>query len=424
MRITGLELSRQTTKSKGLMESWSRKAVHALLSRITRGRLVLEEDGQVTEFGNAVGDSDLKAHIVVRDAAAFECVLRNGSIGAGEAFMLDYWDSPDLLQVVRLFVLNMNALDAMGQKQPMLRKVAGKLMHMFRKNTLSGSRKNISAHYDLSNQFFSHFLDNTMAYSSGIFKSEKDDLFTASENKFRHICERLQLKSNDHLLEIGTGWGGLAIYAAKHFGCKVTSTTLSHEQYCYARDWVKSEGLEDRITLLEKDYRDLPELNARFDKLVSVEMIEAVGAEFYSEYFRLCSALLKKDGLMLIQAITISDQRFEQSVGNPDFIKKYIFPGGQLPCNKVITRHIAEDTDMQLIGLEDITHDYARTLGAWRERFFANIEKIKALGTDNVFIRMWQYYLCFCEGGFQERVIHTGQFLVAKPEFRNLPRIQ
>jgi cyclopropane-fatty-acyl-phospholipid synthase len=260
-----------------------------------------------------------------------------------------------------------------------------------------------------------------MAYSSGIFADEKQSLFEASQKKFKHICDRLQLSAKDHLLEIGTGWGGLAIYAAKHFDCRVTTTTLSKEQYAYAKEWVLREGLEDKVTLLLKDYR---ELNGQFDKLVSVEMIEAVGAKYYPKYFSKCNELLKEDGLMLIQAITISDQRFQQSVKSMDFIKCYIFPGGQLPSNSVISKHIADDTNMQIVGLEDITLDYAETLKHWRQRFFQQLDSVKKLGIDDTFIRMWEYYLCFCEGGFRERVIHTGQFLVAKPGFRTLPTIK
>jgi cyclopropane-fatty-acyl-phospholipid synthase len=234
-------------------------------------------------------------------------------------------------------------------------------------------------------------------------------------NKFDRICQQLQLGPKDHLLEIGTGWGGLAIHAARHYGCRVTTTTISHEQYRHACDWVEREGLADRITLLEKDYR---ELEGRFDKLVSVEMIEAVGVKFYDDYFRTCSSLLKPDGLMLIQAITISDQRFEQSVNSIDFIKRYIFPGGQLPSNAVIADKVATQTDMQIIDLKDITLDYAKTLACWRERFWQRIDDVRQLGCDDLFIRMWQYYLCFCEGGFRERVIHTAQVLMAKPAFR------
>ena len=372
-------------------------------------------------FGERSSRPDLNAHVVVEDRRAYSMVLKNGDLGAGEAYMLGLWTSPQLLNVVRIFVANMHALERINGQKSWLSKISGSLTHFMRANSLKKAKENIAAHYDLSNDFFSLFLDETMAYSSGIFLHEEQSLQEASQQKFKHICDRLQLRSTDHLLEIGTGWGGLAIYAAKHYGCRVSTTTLSQEQFAYAEAWVKREGLEDQITLQLKDYRDL---DGQYDKLVSVEMIEAVGAKYYSQYFSKCNSLLKTDGLMLIQAITISDQRFQRSVNSLDFIKRYIFPGGQLPSNSVISKHIAEDTDMQLIGMEDITMDYALTLQHWRQRFFQKINAVKKLGIDDTFIRMWEYYLCFCEGGFRERVIHTGQFLMAKPHFRTLSAIK
>ena len=419
MRITAVDQSKPTLTSLINMTDLSRRAVHAILGKLAVGSLVLEEEGQISHFGNSEDDR-VAAVINVKNPAAFLSVLRDGSTGAGEAYMLGYWESPDLLEVIRLFVLNMHTLQEMGKQQPLWRRMAGKLFHALRSNSQVGSRRNIAAHYDLSNEFFSLFLDSSMAYSAGIFKKEGDTLHDASINKFQHICERLQLKPEDHLLEIGTGWGGLAVYAARNYGCRVTTTTISHEQYQHACKWVEKEGLKDLITVMEKDYR---EIEGCYDKLVSVEMIEAVGVKYYDEYFSTCSRMLKNDGLMLIQGITISDQRFEQSVQSIDFIKRYIFPGGQLPSNAVIADKVARKTDMQIIGLEDITMDYARTLKAWRTRFWDQIDEVRKLGTDDVFIRMWNYYLCFCEGGFRERAIHTAQYLIAKPGFRNLPRL-
>lgn len=397
----------------------ARKVIHAMLKKLSIGSLVLEENGQVTYFGNR-DDDRVNAVIRVRQPEAWLTVLKEGSTGAGESFMHGHWETPDLIEVVRLFVLNMHTLQDMSNKQPLWRKVAGKLFHAFKANSLRGSKSNIASHYDLGNDFFSLFLDPTMAYSAAMFSSGRESLDVAAISKFDHLCQRLQLSEQDHLLEIGTGWGGLAIHAAKHYGCRVTTTTISHEQYVHACEWVKREGLEERIILLEQDYR---ELEGEFDKLVSVEMIEAVGVSYYDDYFRTCNRLLKPDGLMLIQAITISDQRYQQSVRNIDFIKRYIFPGGQLPCNAIIADKVATQTDMQLIGLEDITLDYALTIRHWRERFWERIEEVRQLGCDDVFIRMWHYYLCFCEGGFQERVIHTAQYLMAKPEFRKMPGI-
>lgn len=420
MKTSDSNLAKPASDTKQLFGSPARQLLLALLGRLRRGSLLLVEDGSEQVFGEPRQQAAVQATIVVRDPAAFGMVLGGGSLGAGEAYMQGLWESPDLLQVIRLFVLNMDLLNRIDSRSSWPRRLAARLFHLLRRNTLAGSRANIAAHYDLSNEFFKLFLDSTMAYSAAIYTPATRTLQEASENKFRHVCQRLQLKPTDHLLEIGTGWGGLAIHAARHHGCRVTTTTLSREQAAHARAWIAREGLADRITVLEQDYR---ELSGQYDKLVSIEMIEAVGAEYYASYFRQVSGLLKPDGLALIQAITISDQRYAASLGNTDFIKRYIFPGGQLPSNAVIAGHLATDTDLQLVGLEDITLDYARTLRAWRERFQAALPEVRRLGFDERFIRMWRFYLCFCEGGFLERVIHTAQFLMAKPDFRTLPSL-
>jgi cyclopropane-fatty-acyl-phospholipid synthase len=420
-KITDTNLARTEKSVRRSFNSPARMLVLATLGRLQRGSLLLVEEGTERHFGETRHLADVQATLVVKHPDAWQFVLSNGSLGAGEAYMLGLWDSPDLLQVIRLFVLNLDLLNAMDNNGSWLKRLTARLFHLLHRNSLEGSRRNISAHYDLSNEFFQLFLDPTLAYSAAIFSSETQDLEAASRNKFQHVCTRLQLQPTDHLLEIGTGWGGLAIHAARHFGCRVTTTTLSKEQARHARAWIRQEGLEERITVLEQDYR---ELTGQYDKLVSIEMIEAVGAAYYGEYFSRCSALLQPDGLMLIQAITISDQRYEYSLRNTDFIKRYIFPGGQLPSNMVIAQHITRDTDMQLIGLEDITRDYARTLNLWRHNFQDALPAVRQLGFDEAFIRMWRFYLCFCEGGFMERVIHTGQFLMAKPGFRSLPVIK
>jgi len=420
LKITDSNLTKSASGDKKLFGNASRKLLMGMLARLQRGSLLLVEDNTEHLFGEPRQQASVQATVVIRDQAAFSMMLGSGSLGAGEAYMLGLWESPDLLQVIRLFGLNMGLLQSMDDQGSWPKRMAARLFHLLRRNTLQGSRANIAAHYDLSNEFFKLFLDPTMAYSAAIFTPDTTTLEQASTNKFRHVCQRLQLKSSDHLLEIGTGWGGLALYAARHHGCRVTTTTLSKEQAAHARAWIAREGLSERITVLEKDYR---ELEGQYDKLVSIEMIEAVGAEYYGAYFKRVSSLLKANGLALIQAITISDQRYAASLGNTDFIKRYIFPGGQLPSNAVIAHHVASDTDLQLIGLDDITHDYARTLRAWRERFQAALPEVRRQGFDEIFIRMWRYYLCFCEGGFMERVIHTGQFLMAKPDFRALPHI-
>jgi len=422
VKSTESDLAKPASKARRLFGNPSRQLFLAMLGRMRHGNLLLvEEDGTEHSFGEPRQQARVHSTIEVRDPAAYSLVLGAGSLGAGEAYMQGLWDSPDLLQTIRLFVLNMDLLRNMDQSGSWAGRMAARAFHLLHRNTLHGARGNIAAHYDLSNDFFKLFLDPTMAYSAGIFTPQTRTLEEASTNKFQHVCQRLQLQPTDHLLEIGTGWGGLALHAARHFGCRVTTTTLSAAQAGHAREWIAREGLSERITVLEKDYR---ELEGQYDKLVSIEMIEAVGAAYYSDYFARVSALLKPTGLGLIQSITISDQRYAASLGDTDFIKRYIFPGGQLPSNAVIASHVASATDMQLIGLEDITLDYAHTLHAWRDNFHAALPQVRRLGFDETFIRMWRYYLCYCEGGFMERVIHTAQFLLAKPQFRDLPGIR
>ena len=316
---------------------------------------------------------------------------------------------------MRLFSANMAALDNLDAKQSWVTRVALAISRRLNRNTRSGSRENIAAHYDLGNEFFELFLDPTMMYSSALFSDPAMTLESASEAKLDEICRQLELSPDDHLLEIGTGWGGMAIHAAKHFGCRVTTTTISAQQYEYACERVQQEGLEGQISLLCEDYRNL---SGDYDKLVSIEMIEAVGYEFYENYFETCTRLLKHDGKMVIQAITIADQRYQQAKDSVDYIKRYIFPGGCLPSVTVIAGHVASNTDMQIVHLRDITEDYAITLSHWRERFMDKLDALGAMGFDEEFIRLWEYYLCYCEGGFRERIISTVQLTLAKSGYR------
>ncbi|MDP2128862.1 MAG: cyclopropane-fatty-acyl-phospholipid synthase family protein [Pseudohongiella sp.] len=398
-------------------EKIARGLLFRKLAQLRAGRIVINEGSQSHIFGETHDDA-LTAHVIVENPAFYKAVVFNGSIGGGESYMQQHWHTPDLVTLVRIMVLNMNVLQGLDTGKALLARVMNKMQHIRNRNTVTGSRKNISAHYDLSNDFFATFLDPTMMYSAAIFRDESQSLHEASLNKLTHICERLQLKAGDHLIEIGTGWGSMAIHAAKYYGCKVTTTTISQEQYKHASERVKAEGLEDRVELLLKDYRDL---EGTYDKLVSIEMIEAVGHQYFSNYFAKCSSLLKPDGLMLIQAITISDQRYESAKAEVDFIQRYIFPGGCLPSNSAIANHIAQDTDMHIVGLEDITRDYAMTLDRWRKTFLGKVREIQALGFGTDFIRMWDYYLAYCQGGFMERVIHTAQIVMAKPECRLQP---
>jgi len=258
-------------------------------------------------------------------------------------------------------------------------------------------------------------------YSSAIYPSENSNLYKASIYKLDHICRRLKLTEKDHLLEIGTGWGGLAVHAAKHYGCRVTTTTISDEQFKFAEERIQQAGVENRVTLLNSDYR---KLSGHYDKIVSVEMIEAVGHEYFPQFFKICNGLLKEDGVALIQAITTDDRRYEKEKNKTDFIRRYIFPGGCLPSNGVMAKMLEKHTNMQCIGFDDITFHYARTLSDWRANFLTKLDEVRELGFSETFIRMWEFYFCYCEGGFAERVINTGQFLFAKPEYTDLPDIQ
>jgi cyclopropane-fatty-acyl-phospholipid synthase len=293
-----------------------------------------------------------------------------------------------------------------------------RMYHCNNKNTRAGSRCNIEAHYDLGNDFYALFLDETMTYSCAFFERPETTLAEASIAKYDRICRKLNLQKTDHLLEVGMGWGGFAIHAASHYGCRVTTTTISPSQYDWAKERIRKQGLEKRISLLLEDYRDL---SGTFDKLVSIEMIEAVGHHYLDAFFRQCAHLLRPDGIMALQAITITDQKYEAHKRDVDFIKRYIFPGSTLTSVTALCLSATRATDLKLFHLEDITVHYARTLREWRERFFKNIDKVRALGYSEPFIRMWEYYLCYCEGAFAERYIGDVQALFAKPSYRPSP---
>ncbi|MCX2976967.1 cyclopropane-fatty-acyl-phospholipid synthase [Candidatus Marimicrobium litorale] len=393
----------------------ARETLFRLLGKVEIGSLTMHEGPQSYHFGQHDDPAHPHAEIHIHDAAVYAQVLSGGSLGAGEAYIKARWSSPDPVQVTRLFSANMVAMESLDSGQSRIALMLLKIGHWLKRNTQKGSRENITAHYDLGNKFFELFLDPTMMYSAALFADPAASLEAASVAKLEEICRQLSLKPDDHLLEIGTGWGGMAIHAAKHYGCKVTTTTISAEQYEYACEQVKEEGLEDRVTLLCEDYRHL---TGQYDKLVSIEMIEAVGHQFYKDYFETCSRLLKDDGKMVLQAITIPDRRYEEARDSVDYIKRYIFPGGCLPSLSVMAEHVARDTDMQMVHLRDITEDYAITLARWRERFLLQTEAVEQMGFDQDFIRLWDYYLSYCEGGFRERIIGTVQLALAKPGFR------
>ena len=416
--LTPPSKSKASLSDRLMPKAWARSMILKHLGTMQRGQLVIKENGEKTVYGDQSDNVELVAELTIVDIDTYSALALNGVIGAGESYMEGHWTSPDLVKVIRFFVINMQTLDAMDGERTWLSRMGMWLLDRVNRNTIARAQKNISAHYDLGNDFFSLFLDQTMMYSSAVFADEKISLYEASNAKLETICQQLKLNADDHLVEIGTGWGGMAIYAAQNYGCRVTTTTISQEQFDFATKRVNDLGLNDQVTVLMQDYR---KLTGRYDKLVSIEMIEAVGRQYFSEYFSRCADLLKPDGLMLIQAITIADQRYDQATKAVDFIQRYIFPGGCLPSVNVIGHHVASNTDMMIISLSDIGRDYAITLERWREQFLEKLETVRSQGFDERFIRMWEYYLCYCEGGFRERVISTAQIVMAKPDYRAVP---
>jgi cyclopropane-fatty-acyl-phospholipid synthase len=399
--------------SGGGLDRWLRARVLSRLGAMSQGRLTIQDADGEHRVGNA-GDA-LHATVQVHDLRFWRLMASGGSVGAGEAFMAGLWDSPDPTAVVRVFARNRQLLEEMETGVARLVNAGLGLWHAFNRNSLKGSRRNISAHYDLGNDFFAEWLDERMMYSSALYLAADDTLEQAQLNKLDRICGKLRLTPDDHLLEIGTGWGGLAIHAAGRYGCRVTTTTISREQYQLARQRVHDAGLEDRVTLLTKDYRAL---EGRFDKVVSVEMIEAVGHQYLDTYLARIDELLEPDGLALIQAITIEDYRYASAVRNVDFIKRYIFPGAFIPSVSAITGAMARASRLGLVELADFGASYARTLDHWRERFEANWDRIREMGFDDTFRRRWLWYLAYCEGGFHERAISDVHLLMAGPRWR------
>ncbi|MBU2862252.1 cyclopropane-fatty-acyl-phospholipid synthase family protein [Reinekea marina] len=405
--MTVAQLSEQ--ESLGLAFKLCKK----LLSKLSFGSLELNYLDHQFVFGNPQ-DSGPHAKVTVHDKQVFARFLTGGTVAAGESYMDGQWDSENLTTLTQLF--SANIVKAKGRsswyEKPM--QLALRLANTLRQNSISGSKKNIKAHYDLGNDLFEAFLDPSMMYSSAIYPNEDATLAEAQQYKLKRICEKLDLKPTDHLLEIGTGWGAMAIYAAQHYGCKVTTTTLSDEQYSLTQERIKSLNLESQITLLKTDYR---ELTGQFDKLVSIEMIEAVGHSYMPGYFKQIDHLLNDKGIALLQCITIADQRYKQYRNSVDFIRKYIFPGGHLPSVSMIHNLIAEQTSMIATHFEDISMHYARTLRDWDEAFVKNYPFLPSDRYDERFYRMWRYYLTYCEGGFKEQAIGTHQIVFTKPQF-------
>jgi len=406
--------SKATVKGTAL-DKLARRIVLSRLEKLQDGQVVVSENGEHLTFGKLTDDLPLTAQLRVLSPKFYSDIAFGGSIGAGEAYIHGYWACTELSDLLRILLRNQDVLEQMDSGLALLSRPVQKLLHALNKNTRKGSRKNIAAHYDLGNEFYQLWLDPKMMYSCAYFDTQDTSLEDASTEKLDRICRKLDLTADDSLIEIGTGWGGFAIHAARHYGCHVTTTTISEQQYNYAKQAVADAGLEDKITLLFQDYRDL---EGKFDKLVSIEMIEAVGHAFHDEYFKKCCDLLKPDGQMLLQAITIADQRYDQYKTGVDFINRYIFPGGCLTSVTDMSRTMTKHTDMRVIHLEDIGSHYAMTLRNWHDRFFARIEEVRRLGYSDAFIRMWQFYLCYCESAFIERATGTVQMLIMRPGAR------
>jgi cyclopropane-fatty-acyl-phospholipid synthase len=406
----------------GTMVRLARNGLLGRLQHLTVGRLRLEDPWGTTTFGERggvdQGATGFDIALRITDPAAYLAMAARGTIGAAEAYMAGQLHVSDLTGMIRLFLQNRAVMESLEGGLARLGAPLMRLAHWYHRNTRQGSRRNIGAHYDLGNDFFSLFLDPTMMYSSAVFTRPDMGLDEAATTKLDLICQRLELRPEDHLLEIGTGWGGLALHAATHYGCRVTSTTISRNQFDHASRRVRVAGLEDRIQIVSQDYRDL---RGQYDKLVSVEMIEAVGLKFLDTYFRQCSQLLKPAGRLLIQAITIADRHYAAAKGQVDFIQKYIFPGGALPSVGAMLDSVSRVTDLQLTGLQDIGLDYARTLNLWRERFLVRLLEVRRQGYSEEFIRMWEWYLCYCEGGFLERTISDVHVVFDKPQSRLVP---
>jgi cyclopropane-fatty-acyl-phospholipid synthase len=394
--------------------NWTTKIAKRILlktlERLKEGCLEVVCPEQTYQFGDP--NAPMRGCVVVHDDRAFKRALFGGDIGFGEAYMDADWSSPNVVEVVRLVIRNLHLFEQEKTWLSAVKKKIDFVNHKLRPNTLNGSRKNIRAHYDLSNDFYQLFLDPTLAYSCGVYAKPDDSLIVSQLQKFDLICRKLQLAPEDHLLEIGTGWGGFAAYAARQYGCKVTTTTISKEQHDFAAERFARFGLANgQVNLLFEDYRNL---QGKFDKIVSIEMFEAVGFDYYDDYFKTCERLLAENGTMLLQTITIHDQRFNEYRNRADWIQKYIFPGGELATIKGILDSLARVTRLSLFHAENIGTHYARTLQVWRRNFHKALDKVRHLEFDERFINMWDYYLASCEAAFLERSIGDYQLLLAK----------
>lgn len=413
----GIARERPSTPAPGRATRWLKAGLLKQLNMLHGGTITLIDGHETHHLG--LGGS-IQVTVVIRHPRAWKRLAFGGTVGAAEAYMDDDWDADDLVALIRLFSINLDQVNArMENGSARFTRWVLNTAYRFQRNSLTGSRRNISAHYDIGNDLFATFLDRLhWMYSSAVFPSPDATLEEASTFKLDLMLEKLDVQPEHQLLEIGTGWGGLAIHAARTRKCHVTTTTISDEQYAHTEQRIKEEGLEDRITLLKQDYR---ELSGHFDRVISVEMIEAVGHQYLDTYLAKIDSLLKEDGQAMLQAITIRDQRFEDAKRDMDFIKRYIFPGGFLPSHHAMLSSMARKTSLNMVALDEIGLHYAHTLREWRHRFESHLESVRQMGYDERFIRMWRYYLCYCEGGFLERSIGTCHLLLAKPQAKPIP---
>lgn len=401
-----------TPRRLSWLDRAARKFLLDKLSGLRGGTIVLNDESGTARLGQP---GDLSAAVQIHRPSFFRHAILGGSLSVAESYLRGDWDCDNLTAFFRLFVRNMEAADQLDRGMSRLAKWVNRAYHAWNANSKLGSRRNIRAHYDLGNDLFRLMLDDTMAYSSGIFLTPTSSLRDASLEKMDRICRKLDLRPSDHLLEIGTGWGGLAIHAATQFGCRVTTTTISQQQFDVAQQRVAAAGLSDRVTLLLQDYRDL---TGQFDKLASIEMIEAVGYRYLDTYFRKCSELLKPEGSFVLQGIVMPDRQYAQYLESVDFIQKYVFPGGCLTSMGAMLESTARVTDFRFVHAEDFGPHYAQTLREWRKRFHAQLDQVRALGYPDRFIRLWNYYLCYCEAAFEERYTGVVQVQWDKPRCR------
>jgi cyclopropane-fatty-acyl-phospholipid synthase len=396
-------------RSTGPLAATARRLVHARLESLRHGSLRLVEGARSRTFGRP--DSGPRATLSVLDPGFYAQTAFGGSVGAGESYMLGHWRADDLTDLLRLLVANREALDGLETGAARLSAPVRRAVHWMRRNSRSGARRNIAAHYDLGNDFFGLFLDETMMYSCALFERPGMSLAQASRAKLEAACRKLSLGPSDHVLEIGTGWGGFALHAASRHGCRVTTTTISPSQFEFAREQVRKAGLEGRVTVLLEDYRDL---SGRFDKLVSIEMIEAIGHAQFEEFFRRAAERLAPSGRLFLQSITIADRHYLRARDEVDFIKRHVFPGCCIPSVAALAQAMAAASDLRIVHLEDIGPHYATTLAHWRRNFLAHVDEVRALGHPETFIRLWEFYLAYCEAGFAERALGDVQMLLER----------